>query len=106
MTKAPAITDANFESTLQDHSLVLVDFWATWCPPCQKLGPIIDELANDYAGRIMIGKLDVDKNPGVTTKYGIKSIPALLVFKEGKLLEQIMGANTKAALQQKLDTYI
>ena len=80
MTKAPAITDANFESTLQDHPLVLVDFWATWCPPSQKLGPIIDELANDYAGRIMIGKLDVDKNPGVTTKYGIKSIPALLVF--------------------------
>ena len=106
MTKALEITDDNFDSTLQSHSIVLVDFWATWCPPCQRLAPIIDELANDYAGKIMIGKLEVDKNPAMAMKYGIKSIPTLLLFKAGQLAEQIMGASSKAELQEKLDAHI
>ncbi|MEL7063022.1 MAG: thioredoxin [Bacteroidota bacterium] len=106
MTKALEITDDNFDSTLQSHPLVLVDFWAPWCPPCQRIAPIIDELANDYAGSITIGKLDVDKNPAMAIKYGIKSIPTLIVFKNGEVVEQIMGVNDKAGLQERLDTHV
>jgi len=106
ITQAIELTDDNFESTLQSQAVVLADFWATWCPPCQRLAPIIDELASHYAGKMVIGKLDVDKNPAMAMKYSIKSIPTLIVFKDGQEVERIMGANSKAALQEKLDAYI
>lgn len=97
-----AITDANFEKTIQSSQPVLVDFWAAWCRPCQTLAPIIDELAQETAGQFVIGKFDIDKNPEVSTKYGVRSIPTLIFFKNGQEVDRLMGVHTKAALQEKL----
>ncbi|RZB32240.1 MAG: thioredoxin 1 [Candidatus Argoarchaeum ethanivorans] len=81
------ITDTNFDETVRKYPLVVIDCWATWCKPCQMIGPIIDAMAKDYAGKIVFGKLNVDENPRSSRKYGIMSIPALLVFKNGQLME-------------------
>ena len=101
-TTARTITDANFDQTLQTTQPVLIDFWATWCRPCQAMSPVIDELAQETAGQFVIGKLDIDSNPDMPTKYNVKSIPTLIIFKEGKEVERLMGIQTKAALQEKL----
>jgi len=82
---------------------VLVDFWASWCPPCRKLAPLVDELAREYAGRVTIGKLDVDGHPEVAARYGITSIPSLLVFRDGQVVAQRIGALPREELCRWLD---
>lgn len=100
--KALEIIDANFEQTLQSDQPVLVDFWATWCGPCLILGPVIDELAQETAGQFVVGKLDVDQNAQTAAQYGIRSIPTMIIFKNGKEVDRLMGVQTKAALKEKL----
>ncbi|MFQ6064293.1 MAG: thioredoxin [Candidatus Bathyarchaeia archaeon] len=100
------VTDSTFKETIQAGSLVVVDCWASWCAPCQIVAPIIEELARDYAGRILFGKLNVDENREVAMQYEIMGIPTLLVFKDGKLVDRIVGAMPRQALEQKLARYL
>ncbi|MBV6480185.1 MAG: Thioredoxin 1 [Ignavibacteria bacterium] len=101
------ITDANFdEEVLKSEIPVLIDFWAVWCGPCKLIAPIVDELAVEYAGKVKIGKLDVDNNQNVSIKYGIRSIPTLLIFKDGKIVDQIVGAVPKSHITEKLNSHI
>ncbi len=102
---AQEVTDATFEQEVLKHEgVVLVDFWAPWCAPCRRLAPIIDELAETYAGRAKIVKCNVDENPITPGKYGIQGIPTLLLFKDGELLDTMVGAAPKEVLTQKLDS--
>ncbi|HSZ24347.1 MAG TPA: thioredoxin [Cytophagaceae bacterium] len=103
MGKAIEITDANFDDVTKTDKPVLVDFWAEWCGPCKMIGPVVEELAGDYEGKVVIGKLDVDSNPEISAKFGIRSIPTLLVIKNGQIVEKQVGVASKAALVQKLD---
>lgn len=104
---AIVFTDANFQQEVLEYKgIVLVDFWAPWCGPCQMMGPVIEELVKDYEGKVKIGKLDVDTNPQTAATHNIMSIPALLIFKEGKLAEQLIGLQTKEAIEEKLDSVI
>jgi len=96
------VTDATFSKTIQSHTLVVIDCWAPWCGPCRMVGPIIEELARNYAGKILFGKLNVDENIEVATEYQIMSIPTLLVFKNGKLADRIIGAMPKNMLEQRI----
>jgi len=93
------VTDATFEATVAGPGVVVVDCWAVWCGPCRMVAPVIEELAKDYAGKVTFAKLDVDKNPATARRYGIQSIPTLLFFKDGKLVEQKIGAMPKAMLE-------
>ena len=106
MAKAIEITDNNFEEIIGDKKPVLVDFWAEWCGPCKMIGPIVEELAADYAGKAVVGKVNVDDNPEVSAKFGIRSIPTLLVFKGGEIVDKQVGAVAKAVLSKKLDSQI
>ena len=105
-TKPLEITDANFKEVLQSDKPVLVDFWATWCGPCQALAPIIAELAGDYAGKAVIGKLDVDNNPSTSAEHGIRTIPTLMIFKHGALVDKLVGAVPKNEISAKLDAVL
>ncbi len=97
-------TDSNFEQeVLQVQGLVLVDFFAVWCGPCKMMAPIMDKLAEAYKGKVKIGKLDVDENQQVGEKYGIQSIPTLIFFKNGELVDKVVGFQSEEALKQKLD---
>ena len=101
------ITDANFEQEVTKSELpVLIDFWAVWCGPCKMIAPLVEELAGEYEGKIKIGKVDVDSNPQISMNYGIRSIPTLLVFKDGKVVDQIIGAVPKQAIASKLDAQL
>jgi thioredoxin 1 len=106
MSKPLEITDANFTDIMNTQQPVLVDFWADWCGPCRMIGPIVEELASDYDGKVVIGKVDVDANPEVSAKFGIRSIPTLLVFKNGEIVDRQIGAVPKAVLSQKLDAQL
>lgn len=101
------ITDKNFkDEVLKSNLPVLVDFWASWCAPCKMIAPIIEELAKEYKGKIKIGKLNVEENQGIPTQYGVMSIPTLMFFKEGKVIEQINGALSKQQLKKKIEEII
>jgi thioredoxin 1 len=102
MGKAIELTDANFDQIISSDKPVLVDFWAEWCGPCKMIGPVVEELAGDYEGKAVIGKLNVDENPSVTARFGVRSIPTLLVFKGGQIVDKQVGAVPKSVLAQKL----
>ncbi len=96
-------TDANFDAeVINSDKPVLVDFWATWCGPCRMIAPVIEEIASEYEGKAKVAKLDVDANPQVSMKYGIRSIPTLLIFKNGQVVDQIVGAVPKGVIDGKL----
>lgn len=96
------ITDSTFDSTINNNKLVVIDFWAEWCGPCRMLGPIVESLANDNSD-VIIGKLNVDSNSNNMVKYGIRGIPAILFFKDGKVMDKVIGVTSKAVLQGKID---
>jgi len=100
------LTDASFSEFIQKYPLVVVDCWAPWCAPCRILSPIIEEMAHDYAGKIAFGKVNVDKNPRVAMEYGIMSIPTLLVFKNGRLMDRIVGAMPRKLLEPRITRFL
>jgi len=100
------MTDASFGEMIQNNSLVVVDCWAPWCGPCHMVAPIIEELARDYAGKILFGKLNVDKNREASMRYQIMGIPTLLVFKNGKLVDRIVGAMPRQMLEPRITCYL
>jgi thioredoxin 1 len=100
-------TDGNFDSdVLKASTPVLVDFWAEWCGPCRAMGPTIDALAGDYAGKVAVGKLNVDENPSVTTKYMVRGIPTVMVFKGGEMVDQVVGLVDKSSLKELVDKHL
>jgi thioredoxin 1 len=100
-------TDGNFDdSVLKAGAPVLVDFWAEWCGPCKRLQPTVDALAQEYAGRVTIGKLNVDENPNVSFKYQVRGIPTLLLFKGGQVVESVVGAVQKEELKKVIDKHV
>ncbi len=101
--KPVELTESNFsQEVLKSEKPVLIDFWAEWCGPCKMIAPVVEELAKEYDGKLKVGKLDVDHNQSVATQYGIRSIPTLLVFKGGKVVDQIVGAVPKKILTEKV----
>jgi thioredoxin 1 len=101
---AVEITDSNFSEVVTNSDKpVVVDFWAAWCGPCRMVGPLIEEMHGEYDGRAVIGKVDVDQNPGVSAQYGVRSIPTILFIKNGEVVDKVVGAVPKATLTQKLD---
>ncbi len=106
MGKTIELTDANFDAIINSEKPVLVDFWAEWCGPCKMIGPVVEELANDYEGRAVVAKLNVDENPNVTARYGVRSIPTLLVFKKGQIVDKQVGAVPKSVLSSKLEAQV
>jgi thioredoxin 1 len=107
MGKAVAVSDADFSTQVEAQAgVTMVDFWAAWCGPCRMIAPIVEELAGEYAGRAQIAKLDVDANPKSAAKFGVRSIPTILFFKDGKLVDQVVGAVPKSALEAKLTQHL
>ena len=102
-----SLSDSNFKKEVLDSdATVLVDFWAPWCGPCKLLGPVIEEVAVEYDKKIKIGKFDIDANPKIPTHYGIMSIPTLMFFKKGQVMEQFVGALNKHDLKKKIEAYL
>lgn len=95
-------TDANFNDEIKE-GVVLVDFFATWCGPCKMLAPVIEELAAEYEGKVKVGKLDVDENPETAGKFGVQSIPTIIIFKDGEEADKVMGFQSKEALKERID---
>lgn len=106
LDKPVEVTDSNFMEVIQRNPLVVIDCWAPWCLPCRIIAPIIDDMARDYAGRILFGKLNVDENQVATTHFQIMSIPTLLIFKNGKLVDRIVGAMPRRLLEPRITQYL
>jgi len=100
------LTDANFELEVKARPWVLVDFWAEWCGPCRMIAPVVEELAGEYQGRLAVGKVNVDQSGSTAARFGIRSIPTLLLFKDGVRIEQIVGAHPKATIKSKIDQHL
>jgi len=101
------VTDANFDAdVLKSVQPVLVDFWATWCGPCRAIAPIVEELATEYTGKVRVGKMDVDRNSATPMRYKVTGIPTLLVFKNGQVVEQLVGYKSKDDIQKALDRHV
>lgn len=104
---AAEFTDSNFQNhVLESEKLSVVDFWAEWCGPCRAIGPVVEELSKDYAGKVNIGKVNVDHNPQVSMQYGITSIPAILFIKGGKVVDKQIGAVPKSVLEKKIQAHL
>jgi thioredoxin 1 len=100
-------TDANFdEQVLQSDKPVIVDFWAEWCGPCRMVGPIVEQIGEEYEGKVVVGKVDVDNNPGTAMKFGIRNIPTILFFKNGEIVDKQVGAVAKPVLVKKLEAHM
>lgn len=101
------VTDANFKKEVLESTVpVLLDFWAEWCGPCKMIAPVVEQLAAEYQGKLKVGKVDVDSNQQTSMQFGIRSIPTLLIFKNGKVVDQIVGAVPKAALADKVSKHL
>ncbi|MBI5060152.1 thioredoxin [candidate division KSB1 bacterium] len=100
------MTDAEFPNALKSHSMLVVDAYADWCGPCRMIAPIVKELATEYAGRVSFAKVDVDNNHGIARQFGIQSIPTMLFFKNGELVDRVVGAMPKAALKSRVDALV
>jgi len=107
MSEPIVLTDDNFNAEVIDSGVpVLVDFWATWCGPCRMIAPIVEQLSGEYEGKAKVGKLDVDSAQKIAAEFGIRSIPTLLIFKDGKVADQIIGAVPKQQIAEKLDAIV
>ena len=107
MGKYVEVTDANFEDeVLKSDIPVLVDYWAVWCAPCRMIAPLVEEIAEEKEGVVKVAKMDVDSNPATATKFGIRSIPTLMIFKGGELVDQIIGAVPKSMIEEKLQKHV
>ena len=105
--KIVTVSDAEFESSvLQGDKPALIDFWAEWCQPCKMLAPTVEEVAGEYEDKVLVGKLNVDDNPATATKYGIRGIPTLLLFKGGQVVQQLVGVKSKAEIKKVIDENI
>ena len=100
------LTDSNFDIEKSKYSLLVVDFWATWCGPCKMISPIIEQLAEQYAGKIVFGKVNVDENPHISQRFGIQSIPTLMIVKEGQVIDVMIGALPKGQIENRIEQYI
>jgi thioredoxin 1 len=107
MSAAPQVTDASFkQDVLESDVPVLVDFWAPWCGPCRMVAPVVEEIAEQYAGKVKVVKLNTDENPQVANQYGIRSIPTLMIFKEGQRVDMVVGAVPKSTLANTIEKYL
>lgn len=105
--KTIEITDGNFANVIEgSKGLAIIDFWAAWCGPCRMVAPIVEQLASEYAGRLQVGKLDVDNNQQVATRFNIRSIPSILFFKDGKHVDTVVGAVPRAMLERKIQEHL
>jgi thioredoxin 1 len=100
------LTDQSFDDFLKNHDFVVVDFWAEWCAPCRAIAPVVKELAKQYAGRVVFGKLNVDENPRTASAFGIMGIPTLLFFKHGRVIDMVVGAVPKRVLESRINQYL
>lgn len=105
-SKVIEINDSNFGELISSYKLVIVDFWAEWCGPCRMLGPVIEEIAVEYADKFVVGKVNVDNNAAISSKFSIRSIPVIIFFKDGEEVDRIMGYASKAAILERLSVFL
>ena len=103
--KPIVVSDRNFDQTVKNYPLIVVDCWAAWCAPCRAIAPIVEELAKEYSGKVVFGKLNVDENPETAQRYGVMAIPTLLVMREGKEVDRVVGVLPKNQLEAKVNAY-
>jgi len=102
MSEVTELSDDSFDEFLKENSLCVVDFWAPWCGPCRMVGPVLDQLAGEYKGEITFGKLNIDENPGKAEDYGVMSIPTIILVKDGKVVDRVVGALPKERIKERL----